>query len=58
MSQINTSTRDPGKKRVRRVQERAELTRGKLLKEDMEYVYKNKQALQDKFKDIFVDIQG
>ena len=30
----------------------------KLLEEDMEYVYKNKQALQDKFKDIFVDIQG
>lgn len=30
----------------------------KIIPEDMEYVYKNKQALQDKFKDIFVDIQG
>ncbi|NQT58586.1 MAG: extracellular solute-binding protein [Bacteroidetes bacterium] len=29
-----------------------------IIAEDMEYVYKNKQALQDKFKDIFVDIQG
>ncbi len=29
-----------------------------VIAEDMEYVYKNKQALQDKFKDIFVDIQG
>lgn len=29
-----------------------------IIPEDMEYVYKNKQALQDKFKDIFVDIQG
>ena len=29
-----------------------------IIKEDMEYVYKNKAALQDKFKDIFVDIQG
>jgi iron(III) transport system substrate-binding protein len=30
----------------------------KLLEEDMEYVYQNKQAPQDRFKDIFVDIQG
>jgi iron(III) transport system substrate-binding protein len=29
-----------------------------LIEEDMEYVYKNKAALQDRFKDIFVDIQG
>lgn len=30
----------------------------KLLEEDMEYVYKNKAAIQNKFKDIFVDIQN
>ena len=29
-----------------------------IIAEDMEYVYENKQALQDKFKDIYVDIQG
>ncbi|MGL1892810.1 MAG: extracellular solute-binding protein [Spirochaetaceae bacterium] len=29
----------------------------KLIKEDMEYVYKNKGALQDHFKDIFVDLK-
>jgi iron(III) transport system substrate-binding protein len=29
-----------------------------IIEEDMEYVYQNKQALQDRFKDIFVDIQG
>jgi len=29
-----------------------------IIAEDMEYVYKNKAALQEKFKDIFVDIQG
>lgn len=28
-----------------------------LIKEDMEFVYKNKGALQDHFKDIFVDLQ-
>ena len=30
----------------------------KLIKEDMEYVYENKAALQNRFKDIYVDIQG
>ena len=29
----------------------------KIIPEDMEYVYKNKQTLQDRFKDIYVDIQ-
>ncbi|TFH05315.1 MAG: extracellular solute-binding protein, partial [Spirochaetales bacterium] len=29
-----------------------------IVAEDMEYVYQNKQALQDHFKDIYVDIQG
>lgn len=29
-----------------------------IIAEDMEYVYQNKAALQEKFKDIFVDIQG
>lgn len=29
-----------------------------VIEEDMEYVYQNKQALQDMFKDIYVDIQG
>jgi iron(III) transport system substrate-binding protein len=29
-----------------------------VIEEDMEYVYQNKQALQDQFKDIYVDIQG
>lgn len=29
-----------------------------IIKEDMEYVTNNKQALRDKFKDIYVDIQG
>ena len=29
-----------------------------IIEEDMEYVYQNKAALQDKFKDIYVDIQG
>jgi iron(III) transport system substrate-binding protein len=30
----------------------------KLLEEDMDYVYQNKAAIQNKFKDIFVDIQN
>ncbi len=29
-----------------------------IIKEDMDYVTDNKQALRDKFKDIYVDIQG
>ncbi|MBT3273432.1 MAG: extracellular solute-binding protein [Spirochaetales bacterium] len=29
-----------------------------IIAEDMEYVYQNKAALQEKFKDIFVEIQG
>ncbi len=29
-----------------------------IIAEDMEYVYQNKQEIQDRFKDIFVDIQG
>jgi len=29
-----------------------------IIEEDMEYVYQNKAALQERFKDIFVDIQG
>ena len=29
-----------------------------LIEEDMEYVYQNKAAIQNRFKDIYVDIQG
>ena len=29
-----------------------------IIEEDMRYVTDNKQALRDKFKDIYVDIQG
>jgi iron(III) transport system substrate-binding protein len=29
-----------------------------VIEEDMEYVYENKAAIQDRFKDIYVDIQG